>query len=530
MTDMVTFDSLQISEDLLRAVKEMGFEQCTPIQGQAIPPLLAGRDIIGQAQTGTGKTAAFAIPMLEKIDYSVRTVQGLILCPTRELAIQVSEEIQKLLRFRPRLAVLPVYGGQPIDRQIRALRSGIHIVIGTPGRVMDHLDRKTLSFDSVKMIVLDEADEMLNMGFREDIETILDHIPAERQTVFFSATMPKPILALTKRYQRDPLQIVVAHKELTVSNIEQKYIELPERNKLEALSRIMDVENSQLSLVFCNTKRKVNDVVSELQARGYFADGLHGDLKQTERNAVLDKFKKGIVEVLVATDVAARGLDIEKVEAVFNYDVPLDEESYVHRIGRTGRAGKQGTSYTFVTGREIYQLRDIERYTKSKITRVGVPSLDEVEEKKMTGLLDQVKNEIVSGNLVKYVNMVEALLNQDFGAVDIAAAMMKLHFGGNNNVEIDLPPAPLFEDAEPGMARLFFGVGKRHRVEPKDFVGAIAKRVGIPGSAIGKIRIFDSHSFVDVPLADATRVVTVMQREQIKGNPSNVEIAKPKQR
>ncbi len=525
----IRFEDLVLSPEIRKAVLEMGFEETTPIQGKAIPVLLAGRDVIGLAQTGTGKTVAFGIPLVEKIDIKNRTVQAIILCPTRELAIQVSEEIQKLVKFKPGVSVLPVYGGSPIDRQIRAFRQGVHVVIGTPGRVMDHIDRKSLQLGDIKMVVLDEADEMLNMGFREDIETILQHVPEERQTVFFSATMPKTILNLTKAYQKNPEMVQIEHKQMTVPNIEQRYLELPERSKIEALSRLIDVYEPQLSLVFCNTKRKVNDVISELQARGYFADGLHGDLKQNERNAVLDKFKKGIIDVLVATDVAARGLDVELVEAVFNYDVPLDEESYVHRIGRTGRAGKSGRSFTFVTSREQYQLRDIERYTRSKIIIHKMPTLSDVEEKKSNAMIEKIKQVIEEGGLTKYAQIVENLLTENYSSVDVAAALVKMSLGTESKTDVESASAADFSNtgaSSGGMARLFINVGRKQGIRPNDVVGAIAGETGIPGKLIGSIDIYEDFTFVEVPQEKASEVLTAMQNNQIKGKKVSIQPAR----
>jgi ATP-dependent RNA helicase DeaD len=531
MTNL-NFEELALSQEVRKAVLEMGFEQCTPIQAQAIPVLLEGKDVIGQAQTGTGKTVAFGIPIVEKLDARDRHVQSLILCPTRELAIQVSEEIRKLIRFKPGVQIVPIYGGQPIERQIRALRQGVHVVIGTPGRVIDHIERRSLDLSQTKTIVLDEADEMLDMGFREDIESILKSIPETRQTVFFSATMAKPILALTKEYQTNPVHIAVLHKELTVSNIDQKYLDLPERSKMEGLSRLIDLHDPKLSLVFCNTKRKVNDVVSELQARGYFADGLHGDLKQSERNAVMDKFRKGIVDILVATDVAARGIDVDDVEVVFNYDVPLDEESYVHRIGRTGRAGKSGKAFTFVAGREMYQLRDIERYTKSKILVQKMPTVNEVEEKKMGQMLDRVKSMIEEGHLAKQIDLVEKMMGDHYSSVEVAAALLKLLMGDNEKAA-DGKPQPSqgsAEDqgAEPGMVRLFINLGRNQRIQPKDIVGAIANEAGIAGKSIGLIDIYENFTFVEVPQGDAPKVLEVMQNSQIKGKAIRIQVARRK--
>ena len=354
--NIVKFEDLQINDNIKRAVLEMGFEEPSPIQAQAIPRILTGIDVIGQAQTGTGKTAAFSIPILEMVDPEDKSLQAVVLCPTRELAIQVSTEIRKIGKYMHGIKTLPVYGGQPIDRQIKSLKSGVQVVIGTPGRVIDHINRKTLKMDKVKMVILDEADEMLDMGFREDIEMILDKTPEERQTTFFSATMPKGILDLTKKFQKDPEHIKVVRKELTVPNIKQYYIETKSANKLEVLCRLVDVYDPKLSVVFCNTKRGADELVSDLQARGYFADALHGDLKQTQRDIVMDKFRNGTIDILVATDVAARGIDVDDVEAVFNYDLPQDEEYYVHRIGRTGRAGRTGISFTFVFGKEMRKM------------------------------------------------------------------------------------------------------------------------------------------------------------------------------
>ena len=336
------FTELSLSSETLKAVTEMGFEEATPIQSLSIPVIMQGKDVIGQAQTGTGKTAAFGIPILEMLDQKDKKTQAVVLCPTRELAIQVAEEMRSLAKYKKHFTILPVYGGQPIERQIHALMRGVQIVIGTPGRVIDHLNRRTLRLEGVRMVVLDEADEMLDMGFREDIEFILQTVPKERQTVFFSATMPKAFMALTSAFQKNPQHIKITHNKLAAPDIEQFYFEVKENLKLEILTRVVDIHDFQLALIFCNTKRKVDEVVEHLQARGYAADGIHGDMNQVQRDRVMDKFRKGTVELLVATDVAARGIDVQDIEAVFNYDVPQDEEYYIHRIGRTGRAGKSG--------------------------------------------------------------------------------------------------------------------------------------------------------------------------------------------
>ena len=346
--ETVRFEELDLLPQIQRAVKEMGFEEASPIQAKAIPVVLSGKDMIGQAQTGTGKTASFGIPLLQKIDPKNKHLQAIVLCPTRELAIQVAEEIRRLAKFMHGIKILPIYGGQDIVKQIRSLKSGTQVMIGTPGRVMDHMRRKTVKLDHVNMMVLDEADEMLNMGFREDIETILSGIPEERQTVLFSATMPKPIMDIAKKFQKDTQIVKVLKKELTVPKVEQYYYEVRPKNKSEVLSRLLDIYAPKLSVVFCNTKRGVDTLVEDLKGRGYFAEGLHGDMKQQQRDRVMNRFRNGKTDILVATDVAARGIDVDDVEAVFNYDIPQDDEYYVHRIGRTGRAGRTGIAFNFV--------------------------------------------------------------------------------------------------------------------------------------------------------------------------------------
>lgn len=391
MDQIQKFSDLGISEEIIRAVEEMGYTQPSPIQSQAIPFLLQGRDVIGQAQTGTGKTAAFAIPIIDLVDPDFNRPQAIILCPTRELAVQVEGEIQKLAKFHRSINSVAIYGGESIDRQIRVLKKGVQIVVGTPGRVQDHMSRGTLKLDNVGIIVLDEADEMLDMGFRDDIEAILQEMPEERQTVFFSATMAKPILDLTRKYQKNPEILKVAKNELTVSNIEQVYYEVKPSLKMELMTRLMNVNQYQLSVVFCNTKRMTDEVTEQLGARGVLAEALHGDLSQAQRDKVMGKFRKGLCSVLVATDVAARGIDVDNVEAVFNFDLPLDEEYYVHRIGRTGRAGKSGTAISFVTGRrETMKLRDLERYTKAPITKMSPPSVTELLDLKKAQLVKDV--------------------------------------------------------------------------------------------------------------------------------------------
>ena len=530
--ETVRFDELDLYPQVLRAIKEMGFEEATPIQSQAIPVVMSGVDVIGQAQTGTGKTASFGIPVLHKVDPNNKKTQVIILSPTRELAIQVSEEIRKLSKYMHGVKILPVYGGQDINRQIKALKGGAQIIIGTPGRVMDHLRRKTIRCEAVNTIVLDEADEMLNMGFREDIETILEYIPEEgRQTVLFSATMPKPILDITKKYQHDAVTIKVVKKELTVPSIEQYYYDVKRKDKTEVLTRLLDYYNPKLSLVFCNTKKMVDELSEELKSRGYMAEGLHGDMKQAQRDRVMKAFRSGRVEILIATDVAARGIDVDDVEAVFNYDIPQDDEYYVHWIERTGRAGRTGRAFTFVKGKEVYKLKDIMRYCKTKILAMPIPSSDDVAqikaEKVMQGIGEIIENE----DLKEMIEIIEKQVNDsDYTAMDIAAAFLKQALG-QVNLENDRENGEIDWDntgAEEGMVRLFINIGKKDRVKPGDILGAIAGESGMPGKLVGAIDMYDKYTFVEVPREYGKEVLEAMKNVKIKGRSVNMEPANQK--
>jgi ATP-dependent RNA helicase DeaD len=528
--ELTKFDELELSPSILRAVEEMGFEEMSPIQAKAIPVILEGKDIVGQAQTGTGKTAAFGIPLLMKIDPKNRNLQTIVLCPTRELAIQVAEEVRKLATFMHGIKILPVYGGQEISKQIRSLKSGVQIIIGTPGRVMDHMRRRTVKFDHVNMVILDEADEMLNMGFREDIETILSQVPEERQTVLFSATMPAPILEIARTYQKDAEMIRVVKKELTVPKIEQYYYEVTPRNKEEVLSRLLDMYNPKLSLVFCNTKKQVDELTAALQGRGYFAEGLHGDLKQQQRDRVMHSFRNGRTEILVATDVAARGIDVDDVEAVFNFDVPQDDEYYVHRIGRTGRAGRDGRAFTLVVGREIYKLKDIMRYCKTKIKAQPIPSINDVTAVKADKILEKLASIIETEDLTKMMNIIEEKVNDaDYTSLDIAAAFLKLMMGDDGTKEEDKTLEDFGDTgAEAGMVRLFINLGKNQRIKPGDILGAIAGETGMPGKLIGSIDMYDKYTFVEVPREYASEVIQIMKTAKIKGKSINIEPANRK--
>ena len=433
-----------IHSDILRAVAEMGFEDMTPIQEQAIPVLLEGKDIIGQAQTGTGKTAAFAIPMIQRINSQVRKPQGIILCPTRELAMQAAEEIRKLTKYMHGIKVLPVYGGQDINRQIKALSQGVQIIVGTPGRVMDHLRRHTIKTSEVKMIVLDEADEMLNMGFREDMETILKEMPEEHQMALFSATMPQAILDITGTYQKDAVYVKVTPKEVTVAAIKQAYYRIAKKDKKEALCRLMDYYQPVKSLIFCNTKKMVDELTEELKERGYQAEGLHGDLSQHQRDMVMNSFRSGRCAILLATDVAARGIDVSGVDAVFNFDVPEDVEYYVHRIGRTGRAGRAGRSFTLVSGREIYKIREIENICHTRIKERKLPTPKEITTAKFDKVLAGAAEVIEEKNLEELkTSILKALEDKEYGALDLVAAFMQMQMG--EEPEEIQEEKPLFE-------------------------------------------------------------------------------------
>jgi ATP-dependent RNA helicase DeaD len=418
------FSELGLSEVLLKAIDQLGYEKAAPIQAETIPLILAGHDIIGQSQTGSGKTAAFAIPAVEMIDPQAHGVQVLILCPTRELAMQVAEEIYKLSAFKRSVHSVPIYGGQSYDRQIRGLKQGAQIVIGTPGRILDHLSRGTLVLTNVRMVVLDESDEMLDMGFRDDIEEVLRSVPKNRQFICFSATMSKPILELIRKQSSNPRTVKIEHKVLTVPTVEQAYYEIRGRSKTEALTRLIDIYDLKLGIIFCNTKRIVDELTEEMVARGYSADRIHGDMSQAQREKVMGRFRSSAIEFLVATDVAARGIDVENIEVVFNYDIPWDEEDYVHRIGRTGRAGRSGRAFSLIAGREIYKLQSIERYTRMKIPRQQVPSLEEVEEKRTNVFFEKIRTALQKGEFQKEARIVDRLLEQGFSSTDIACALV----------------------------------------------------------------------------------------------------------
>ncbi|SEG26446.1 ATP-dependent RNA helicase DeaD [Butyrivibrio sp. Su6] len=431
--EKVRYEDSGLDEKILRAVSEMGFEYMSPIQKAAIPVMLEGKDIIGQAQTGTGKTAAFGIPLLQQVDPTNKHLQAVVLCPTRELAMQAADDIRDFAKYMFGIKVLAVYGGQDISRQIKALSAGVQIVVGTPGRVMDHMRRHTMKMKDVKVLVLDEADEMLDMGFRDDIETILQGMPEERQTALFSATMPEAILQITKKYQKEDAEYIkMTPKEITVAAIEQSYYRVPQKSKEEVLVRLMDYYNPSRSLIFCNTKRMVDQLAESLKGKGYQADGLHGDLSQNQRDTVMNLFRSGRINILIATDVAARGIDVSGVEAVFNFDIPEDIEYYVHRIGRTGRAGRSGQSFTLVGGREMYKLREIEKVCHTKIEERKVPSAKEITRVKSQKVFAEVIDIIENGDISSALEFVNQKVEEgEYTAEQLAAGFMKLKMGAD---------------------------------------------------------------------------------------------------
>lgn len=523
---MTTFLELGLSKKVAQAIDEMGFEEPSPIQAQCIPVVMTGQDVVGQAQTGTGKTAAFGIPLVE-MAANARHVQSLILTPTRELAIQVAGELRKIAKYK-RVRTLPIYGGQSIGHQIKALQQGVQIVIGTPGRVLDHIRRGTLKLDKVRTIVLDEADEMLDMGFIDDIEAILQETPKERQTLLFSATMPDLVKKLAKRYMKEPAAVTINRGEVSVPLIEQVYYKVLERNKLESLCRVIDSEEIQLGIIFCRTKRGVDELTEALIARGYMADGLHGDLSQAQRDRVMKKFRNGEIEMLIATDVAARGIDVGNVSHVVNYDIPQDPESYVHRIGRTGRAGKRGLALTLVTPREYKLFKTIEKETKANIIMREVPSLANVAERQAELWRDRLRMTVQEGGLAHYRAILGNLLDE-FDPIDLAAAALKLTAGDSQSEDAQDYD---FGDtgASPGMVRFFINIGRSAKIGPSDLIRTISEEAGIPVRAIGKIDIFEKFTFLEVEEESAPFVFESLRQSRINGSRVNLEPARPRER
>ena len=519
------FNELNLPEEILRAVEDMGFSEATEIQSKAIPVMLEGKDLVGKSNTGTGKTAAFGIPAAVSVTRGGKNgVEVLILCPTRELAMQACKEIEKFSAYMPWVKPCAVYGGAAMDKQISELRRGANIVVGTPGRVMDHIGRKTLKLENLRTIVLDEADEMLNMGFREDIETILSFVPEERQTVLFSATMPPPIMAITKEYQNDPVVIKVESKARTVDTIEQKYFEVPMGRKTDALKLLLIAYEPKLSMVFCNTKKMVDELTEALVSKGFKAAGLHGDMKQASRTQVLSAFKSGSINVLIATDVAARGIDVEGVDCVFNYDLPQDNEYYIHRIGRTGRAGKSGAAYTIISGRkQFYELKNIASFIKADIARAELPGRDEIVARKAAHVNEKILSAVESGKYESCRADVQKLMESGLSAEDIAVALLGMRLSKDTKNIPEIISVPRDNGGKGGRyqkggkVKLEISAGRSIRLAPNFVLGALVDATGMPGKSFGKIDIYDKFTTVEVPEADTEHVLDSMTGTKING-------------
>lgn len=569
------FDQLGLSADLLKAVAKMGFEEASPIQTAVIPTILEGRDVVGQSSTGSGKTAAFAIPAIERVDPKIRAVQVLILCPTRELAVQVAEEAGKLALFKRGVMGVPIYGGQSYERQFRALAAGVQVVIGTPGRVMDHMERGTLKLDRLKLVVLDETDRMLDMGFRDDIEKILSAVPETRQLLFFSATIPRAIQDLISRYSKDPAWIKIESVAQNRPQVEQTYFEVDRRSKIEALTRLIDVNDFRYGIIFCSTKIMVDDLDEHLHARGYATDRLHGDISQAQRDRVMEKFRRRAFEFLVATDVAARGLDVDDLEVVFNFDLPNDAEDYTHRIGRTGRAGRKGQAFTFVSGQEIYKLQSMVRWAKLDVRRGKIPSLDEVEEARTNVFFEKIRSTLEAKQFRPHDRMIDRLLDQGYASTDICSALIHLLQGsqgsggneakpaaaapgagpkfplrdagtpavkpapawvkaaqrssapaesGDQEMEVADPASrkskydrPARTGREAGKVAIFLNVGRKQLVTPADVVGKIAGVTRLPADVVGAIDLHQRHTLVDVDEANVDLILRKLTGIKMKG-------------
>lgn len=521
----MTFSTLALSPDLLRAIEHMGFENPTDIQAKTIPVILEGHDVIGRSQTGSGKTVAFGVPAVECVETSkgLKDVpQVLILCPTRELAMQAAGEMRKLTRYKQSIKVAELCGGMPMPRQITQLKSGANVIIGTPGRVMDHLRRRTLKLDMLKMIVLDEADEMLSMGFKEDIETILEDVPTERQTILFSATMPPAILQITKTYQNDPILIEVGNRQKTVDSIKQSFYDIPMGRKMDALHLLLRYYRPRLSMIFCNTKVMVEELTQNLQSHGFTAEGLHGDMKQSQRTTVLNSFKNGRSTILVATDVAARGIDVDGIDYVFNYDIPQNTEYYIHRIGRTGRAGKDGTAISLCSGRrQVFGLQDILRMTKSKAERAYLPTTEEIHlntEAANIALIEDKMKEELSANSLK---LADTLVSSGADLEKVIAALIEMQFGSQfvkiDNIRQERKEQSGPKDPNRVYAKVHLTIGREDRVSPKHIVGAITEKTELSGRDIGKIEIYDDHSIVNIPKENLDETLKIMEGSKISG-------------
>jgi ATP-dependent RNA helicase DeaD len=530
-------ENVILNDNIQRALDEMGFEEGTQIQQEAIPVILEGRDIIGQSNTGTGKTAAFGIPILEKIDRNIKMPQAIVLLPTRELAVQVANEFRKYGKYMDGIKTVTVYGGADIRDQINKLKGGAQIIVGTPGRVIDLIDRNVIKLSELNMAVLDEADEMLKMGFREDIELILGKIDHPVQTLLFSATIPDAMKNIIKKFLKNPVSIKVLREGITAKEVKQSYFLVKHSDKVDALARLVDTYTPRLALIFCNTKKSVDELYDQLIERGYNCDKMHGDIKQSQRIDTLNKFNNGLIEILIATDVAARGLDIKEVDIVINYDVPSKEDYYVHRIGRTGRAGKEGASFTLVSAKEMKKIEDIERYTKKDIRKRSIPTVDKVNEVKQDKFIRNIVEVIEKEELGENRELAGRLMSQGYDAETLIAAMIKKLVKFDYSEERDLneiiPERKKFSREskrldEKDSVRFHVNVGKKQGVRPGDILGAVAGECDIPGSDIGEIEILENYSFFTAATEHKNRILKKMEGAQIKGQNVVVELSKEK--
>jgi ATP-dependent RNA helicase DeaD len=548
--EKILFSSLNMKESVLNSINDLKFESPTEIQAVAIPVAMEGFDMIGQAQTGTGKTIAFGAPILSRMAPSNGKVQAVIMAPTRELAVQVSEELAKISKY-DRTKILAIYGGQSIDRQIMSLRRGVDIVVGTPGRILDHISRKTLKLESANFLVLDEADEMLNMGFIEDIETIMSHLNTDRQTLLFSATMPKAIRDLTKKYMKeDTKHINVNKKSMTVTKTSQHYFEVNFKNKFETLCRILDIESPKCCIMFCKTKAGVDELVEQLMSKGFIAEGMHGDMKQAQRQATLKKFKSGNLNYLIATDVAARGIDVDDVTHVINYDLPQEVESYVHRIGRTGRANKEGIAYSLINRREALFMRQIERETKSTITKKPIPSVADIFVVKSQAILDFIKITLEEDLYESFMPMASKLTKQ-YGADEVAASLIKIIFDKEVGSDYGKEPEEVApqeysrpesdfsnrsssrhtsRSSEPSKSsvRLFMTAGRMDKINTGDVLRFICDKAEVVAEEVGQIDVLDKFTFVDVPESVVDSILRSCDGVKLKNRIVKINVAKYK--
>lgn len=540
------FSDLNLSSELLRAIDDMGFENPSEVQEASIPIILEGRDVLAQAQTGTGKTASFGIPMIEGMEEDADDLQALVLVPTRELARQVSEELQKLAKYKKFINIVPIYGGADMGKQLRDLKKGASIVVGTPGRVMDHMKRKTIRLDGLKFLTFDEADEMFDMGFRDDMKTIIERTNPDRQTLFFSATFDNDIREFSRLYQRDPAKVIIEKKELTAEKIEQFYLELNRNMKTEILNRLILIHKPKKSIIFCNTKRMVESLESEIAQRGYKVDSLHGDMRQSSRDNVMKKFRNGTIAVLIATDVAARGLDVSDIDLVFNYDLPQQAEYYVHRIGRTARAGKKGASFTFVTSRDYPKFREIEKYANIKMEKMKLPTKADVERESLDNLFDKVnKNILKAEDQANYTEVLNKILAEGHSLYDISASLLKLVNESTNKTKIKeldrVDYGKKFEMSKKSKSsdrsidkkskgmkkikgpKIFINKGKRDGLDSREVIRLLGRHTDINPSDIGRINIMPNFSFVEVPKNMIKDAIRDLDGKKVKGKSIKAE-------